>query len=88
MLRTFWNRSYMPVSKKFNRIKVARKSFAFFIVEFSDYNLNLICEEKCYSELIKCALTCDEDSDCLRACAHEEGHCIQGLKQGFLVKQY
>ena len=73
----------MPVSKNLKRTKITAIFFLLYSpsVEFSDYNLNLICEEKCYSELIKCALTCDEESNCLRVCARQEGHCIQGLKQ-------
>ena len=47
----------------------------------SDYNLNLICEDKCYTELIDCAQKCNGESTCLGNCARDEAHCIQGLKK-------
>ena len=60
--------------------------FALSAFLFSDYNLNLICEDQCYTELVYCAQKCNGDSSCLTNCAREEGHCIQGLIENNLSR--
>ena len=45
---------------------------------FRDYELNFVCKDLCYDDLVDCALICGDDTICLADCARIEAECIEG----------
>ena len=43
-----------------------------------DYELNFVCKDLCYADLVDCALICSDDTICLADCARIEAECIEG----------
>ena len=54
----------------------------------SDYDLNLVCEDVCFSNLVDCAQACNSESTCLTECAREEATCIKGCVCLIKAKDY
>jgi len=47
-------------------------------ISFRDYELNFVCKDLCYDDLVDCALICGDDTICLADCARVEAECIEG----------
>ena len=52
-------------------------------IYFRDYELNFVCKDLCYDDLVDCALICGDDTICLADCARIEAECIEGDSIGF-----
>ena len=42
-----------------------------------DYDLNTVCNDRCFEETYKCILSCDSDSDCVYQCIRAEAPCLE-----------